>query len=86
MQVEFDPHSQRDRCREDREKPAAIPEGLPRDEARVLARLSIADPVDVDALAREAGMPTGMLLDALVSLAVRRLVRPVPGGRYVRTP
>jgi predicted Rossmann fold nucleotide-binding protein DprA/Smf involved in DNA uptake len=40
--------------------------------------------VHVDALARESRMELGPLLDTLLSLEMRRLVRSVPGGQYVR--
>lgn len=61
----------------------ALPD-LPEEEARVLGHLEPGAPQPVDVLARLAGVPIGALLDALVSLEVRRLVRSLPGGRYVR--
>jgi len=63
-----------------------VPENLPPQEARVLDHLGAGAPVAVDTLARESGVPLGTLLDALVSLEVRRLVRSLPGGRYMRGP
>ena len=59
--------------------------GLDEGETRVLAQLDPDEPMLVDALARDVGLPHGRLLDALLSLEMRRLVRAVPGGRYMRT-
>ena len=59
--------------------------GLPADEAAVLGRIGGDEPVHVDRLARETRIPVGELLDALVRLEVRRLIRACPGGRYLRT-
>jgi DNA processing protein len=59
--------------------------GLDEGETRVLAQLGPDEPTLVDALARDVGLPHGRLLDALLSLEMRRLVRAVPGGRYMRT-
>ena len=58
--------------------------GLAEVEVRVLCQVGSKRPIHVDSLAQAAGLPTGALLDALLSLEMRRLVRPLPGGRYVR--
>ena len=72
----------------DPEAPEEVGEGggpaLPREEAAILARLPTEDPVHVDSLAGSCGMAVGPLMDALLSLEMRRLVRAAPGGRYVR--
>jgi DNA processing protein len=57
---------------------------LPPDEAALLGRIGADEPVHVDRLARETRIPVGALLDALVRLEVRRLIRACPGGRYLR--
>jgi DNA processing protein len=74
------------RARRDQQKPAVVPApaDLPDDQARVLARLGADQAVAVDELARDSGLPVGALLEALVALEVRRLVRPLPGGSYLR--
>jgi predicted Rossmann fold nucleotide-binding protein DprA/Smf involved in DNA uptake len=60
--------------------------GLPADEATILKWIGADEPVHVDRLAHETRIPVGSLLDALVRLEVRRLIRACPGGRYLRTP
>jgi DNA processing protein len=68
-----------------RPRPVEVPApDLPEDEAAVLACLGGDDPVAVDVLAGASEMEMGTLLNALLSLEMRRLVRSLPGGRYVR--
>jgi len=57
--------------------------GLAEEEIRVLTRLHPGEPVDVDRLARMAGLAPGALLDALLSLEMRKLIRSLPGARYL---
>jgi DNA processing protein len=59
--------------------------GLAEPEASVLARIGPDEPVHVDALARDTRLPVGALLDALVGLEVRGLIRACPGGSYLRS-
>jgi len=68
------------------EQQAALPvAGLPADEAELLGRIGADEPVHIDRLARETRLPVGALLDALVRLEVRRLIRACPGGHYLRS-
>ncbi len=70
---------------EPEERPeAAPPPGLPEDEAALLARIDREDPVPVDTLVEASKLELGAVLNALLSLEMRRLIRSVPGGRYIR--
>ncbi len=60
------------------------PPALPEQEAAVLSCIGSDEPVPVDALAAASRMEMGSLLDALLSLEMRRLITVLPGGRYVR--
>jgi len=58
--------------------------GLPEEEARVLAAVGEVEPLHVDEIAASTGLPAGRLLDILLTLELRGLIRPAPGGRYFR--
>jgi len=60
------------------------PPALPEKEAAVLSCIGADEPVPVDALAGASQMEMGSLLDALLSLEMRRLITVLPGGRYLR--
>jgi DNA processing protein len=81
--IEELPEPWRSQVAPDPDAPAA-PKDLPEEEARVLAQLEPAEPVHVDDLARSVDMDLGSLLNALLSLEMRRLVQTAPGGRYLR--
>ena len=53
-------------------------------EARVLSQVGTEEPVHLDALVRRAGLTQAPLLNVLLSLELRRLIRSVPGGRFLR--
>ncbi len=57
---------------------------LPDHESAVLACIGTDEPVPVDVLLGSSRMEMGALLDALLSLEMRRLITVLPGGRYVR--
>jgi len=56
---------------------------LPADEAVVLALVG-PDEVAVDRLIESSGLPASVVTATLLKLELRRLVRPLPGFRYVR--
>jgi DNA processing protein len=58
--------------------------GLNPAEARVLSQVGADEPVHLDALAKRSGIDQAPLLSILLALEFRRLVRPVPGGRFLR--
>lgn len=60
------------------------PPALPEQEATVLSCIGTDEPVPVDALAGASRMEMGSLLDALLSLEMRRLITVLPGARYLR--
>ena len=59
--------------------------GLNEDETRVLSQVGTDEPVHLDALAKRARIDQAPLLSILLTLEFRQLVRPVPGGRFLRT-
>ena len=62
---------------------AVLPDGLPTEEANVLAALG-ADGSTVDQLVEQTGLSAAVCSSTLMKLEIRRLVRTMPGFRYVR--
>jgi DNA processing protein len=60
------------------------PPELPAEEAAVLACIDADHPVGMDSLAGASDLPMSALLDTLLSLEMRHLIRTLPGGRYIR--
>ena len=54
------------------------------EERAVWAQLSADEPCDVDAVAAHSGLPAGACAATLTALALKRIVRQLPGQRYVR--
>lgn len=65
------------------EKEEAIPE-LPPEEAAVLAVMGAGEEYAVDSLIHASGLPSSAVTAALFKLELRRLVRPLPGFRFIR--
>ena len=65
---------------EDKEE---IPE-LPPEEAAVLGALTPGEELAVDRIISETGLPSSAVTAALFKLELRRLVRPLPGFRFIR--
>ena len=59
-------------------------EKLPADLARVYGEVGV-EPIDVDAVARKAGLTSAEVLSILLELELRNLVQQLPGKRYKRT-
>ena len=65
------------------EKNAAIPE-LPAEEAAVLAAMPAGEELAVDRIISVSGLPSSAVTAALFKLELRRLVRALPGFRFMR--
>ncbi len=65
------------------EKEVVVPE-LPPEEAAVLAVMLPGDEFAVDRIISESGLPSSAVTAALFKLELRRLVRPLPGFRFIR--
>jgi len=61
----------------------SVPE-LPPEEAALLAALPEGTEVAIDSLIAATGLPSSAVTAALFKLELRRLVRPVPGFRFIR--
>jgi DNA processing protein len=57
---------------------------LPPEEAAVLAVMGAGDEYAVDSLIQASGLPSSAVTAALFKLELRRLVRPLPGFRFMR--
>ncbi len=66
------------------EKPAAGQPEIPPEEAAVLAVMQPGEEYAVDRLIRSSGLPSSAVTAALFKLELRRLVRPLPGFRFIR--
>lgn len=65
------------------EKASAAPE-LPPEEAAVLAAMPVGDELAVNTLIEATGLPSSAVTAALFKLELRRLIRPLPGFRFIR--
>ncbi len=65
------------------ETPEAVPE-LPPEEAAVLAAMPAGEELTVDRLITQSGLPSSAVTAALFKLELRRLVRALPGFRFMR--
>jgi len=65
------------------EHEAALPE-LPPEEAAVLAAMPPGDELAVNTLIEATGLPSSAVTAALFKLELRRLIRPLPGFRFIR--
>jgi DNA processing protein len=66
-----------------KEEAAAQPE-LPPEEAALLAVMEAGEEYAVDSLIQRSGLPSSAVTAALFKLELRRLVRPLPGFRFIR--
>jgi DNA processing protein len=57
---------------------------LPPEEAAVLAAMPAGDELSVNTLIESTGLPSSAVTAALFKLELRRLVRPLPGFRFIR--
>jgi DNA processing protein len=57
---------------------------LPPEEAAVLAAMQAGEEYAVDSLIQASGLPSSAVTAALFKLELRRLVRPLPGFRFIR--
>ena len=57
---------------------------LPPEEAAVLAAMPAGDEMSIDTLIQHSGLPSSAVTAALFKLELRRLVRPLPGFRFIR--
>jgi DNA processing protein len=57
---------------------------LPPEEAAVLAAMPAGDEMAIDTLIQHSGLPSSAVTAALFKLELRRLVRPLPGFRFIR--
>lgn len=62
---------------------AAIPE-LPPEETALLSAMEAGEEYAVDSLIQRSGLPSSAVTAALFKLELRRLVRPLPGFRFIR--
>jgi len=53
------------------------------EEQRLLAQLQPKEPVDVDALAAQAGLPASTCAAVLLGLELKHLVKQLPGKRFI---
>ena len=65
------------------EKQSSEPE-LPTEEAAVIAAMQPGEEYAVDSLIQSSGLPSSAVTAALFKLELRRLVRPLPGFRFIR--
>ena len=65
------------------DKAPAAPE-LPPEEAAVLAVMGEGEEYAVDSLIQASGLPSSAVTAALFKLELRRLIRPLPGFRFIR--
>ena len=65
------------------EEPDAQPQ-LPAEEAAVLTVMQAGEEYAVDSLIQASGLPSSAVTAALFKLELRRLVRPLPGFRFIR--
>ena len=69
--------------------PRALPvglhgEGLTEHEHVVLAQLDDQEPTSLEAVAASSGLPASACAAALLTLELKRFVKPLPGTRFVR--
>jgi DNA processing protein len=57
---------------------------LPDEEARILASMPAGDELAIDQLIQRTGLPSSAVTAGLFKLELRRLVRPLPGFRFIR--
>lgn len=63
---------------------ATVAADLPDGEAQIFRLLSADDPLHIDALAEQTGLPISQLTGALLGLEMRELVRQLPGKCFVK--
>lgn len=68
------------------QKPAESPDlsGLPEEEAKILAAMPAGEELAVDQLIQQTGLPSSAVTAGLFKLELRRLIRPLPGFRFIR--
>jgi DNA processing protein len=64
--------------------PRALPENLTVEEEQIYAAIEL-DETPIDAITLATGLSSGMVSSTLLRLEMRRLVRQLPGKRFVRT-
>jgi DNA processing protein len=62
---------------------ADLPE-LPEEEAKILAAMPAGEELAIDQLIHHTGLPSSAVTAGLFKLELRRLVRPLPGFRFIR--
>jgi DNA processing protein len=62
-----------------------LPE-LPEEEAKILAAMPAGEELAIDQLIDHTGLPSSVVTAGLFKLELRRLVRPLPGFRFIRRP
>jgi DNA processing protein len=67
----------------EREEKTAVPE-LPPEEATILAAMPEGEEVAIDTLITSTGLPSSAITAGLFKLELRRLVRALPGFRFIR--
>ncbi|MFN5868842.1 MAG: DNA-protecting protein DprA, partial [Akkermansiaceae bacterium] len=68
---------------EPQQKPVESPD-LPEEEAKILAAMPAGEELAVDQLIHQTGLPSSTVTAGLFKLELRRLVRPLPGFRFIR--
>jgi predicted Rossmann fold nucleotide-binding protein DprA/Smf involved in DNA uptake len=68
---------------EPQQKPVESPD-LPEEEAKILAAMPAGEELAVDQLIQQTGLPSSTVTAGLFKLELRRLVRPLPGFRFIR--
>jgi DNA processing protein len=68
---------------EPQQKPVESPD-LPEEEAKILAAMPAGEELAVDQLIQQTGLPSSAVTAGLFKLELRRLVRPLPGFRFIR--
>jgi DNA processing protein len=57
---------------------------LPEEEARIFEAMPVGEEVAIDRLITETGLPSSAVTAGLFKLELRRLIRPLPGFRFIR--
>jgi DNA processing protein len=64
--------------------PRALPENLSAEESAIYAAIEL-DETPIDAITQATGLPSGTVSSSLLRLEMRKLVKQLPGKRFVRT-